>query len=106
MARFRKKPVVIEAALWDGQLVGDVVVDGKVVQGSCPNWFPAVGRVIQNKANATIREGEIAQCGDRLLIGTLEGVHEASPGDWIICGIKQELYPCKPDIFAATYDPA
>ena len=37
-------------------------------------------------------------------ITTLEGVMEASPGDWIIKGVKGEFYPCKPDIFAATYE--
>ncbi len=38
-------------------------------------------------------------------IGTLEGTHRADPDDWIIQGIKGELYPCKPDIFEATYEP-
>ena len=41
-----------------------------------------------------------------MLIETLEGVMCATPGDWIIRGVKGELYPCKPDIFAATYEPA
>ena len=41
-----------------------------------------------------------------LYIGTLEGIHRAEPGDYIIRGVKGELYPCKPDIFAATYEPA
>ena len=40
-----------------------------------------------------------------MTIQTLEGVMAASPGDWIIRGIKGEFYPCKPDIFSATYDP-
>lgn len=39
-------------------------------------------------------------------IKTLEGGHEVTPGDWIITGIKGEHYPCKPDIFAMTYEPA
>lgn len=39
-------------------------------------------------------------------IPTLEGDHIANIGDWIIKGVKGEFYPCKPDIFAATYDPA
>ena len=43
--------------------------------------------------------------GDSLIIPTLEGDHEAKPGDWIICGVKGEIYPCKADIFAATYEP-
>ena len=38
-------------------------------------------------------------------IDTLEGRHEVSRGDWIITGIKGEKYPCKPDIFEATYEP-
>lgn len=40
-----------------------------------------------------------------LVIETLEGAMEAKPGDWIIRGVGGELYPCKPSIFAATYDP-
>ena len=39
-----------------------------------------------------------------LEIETLEGIHRAMPGDWIIRGVKGELYPCKPDIFEATYE--
>jgi len=39
-------------------------------------------------------------------IQTLEGTMRAEPGDWIITGVKGEQYPCKPDIFARTYDPA
>lgn len=39
-----------------------------------------------------------------LVIPTLEGAHYASPGDWIIRGVQGEFYPCKPDIFAATYE--
>lgn len=44
--------------------------------------------------------------GEFLLIETLEGTHRANPGDWIIRGVKGEFYPCKPDIFAATYEPS
>ena len=39
-------------------------------------------------------------------IGTLEGPHEVTPGDWIIRGVKGEFYPCKPDIFEMTYEAA
>ena len=76
---FRKKPVVIEAREWTG---GNAV--------SLIDWI-----------------GEAAsQDGQSLIIHTLEGDHEASLGDMIIKGVKNEFYPCKPDIFAATYDPA
>lgn len=43
--------------------------------------------------------------GPFLIIPTLEGNHRADNGDWIITGVKGERYPCKPDIFEATYDP-
>ncbi|WP_204664866.1 hypothetical protein [Dyadobacter sandarakinus] len=43
---------------------------------------------------------------DKILIPTLEGVMEASLGDWIIRGVNGEFYPCKPDIFEKTYEPA
>lgn len=42
---------------------------------------------------------------DPLILETLEGPLTVSPGDWIIQGVKGELYPCKPDIFATTYEP-
>lgn len=44
--------------------------------------------------------------GDALIINTLEGQMTALPGDWIIRGVKGEIYPCKPDIFASTYERA
>lgn len=44
--------------------------------------------------------------GFDLEIRTLEGVMKADLGDWIICGVKGEFYPCKPDVFAATYEAA
>lgn len=78
MPKFRKKPIVIEA--WCN-------IPGVVV----PEWFECPGGLI---LGATIK------------IATLEGIMEASPGDWIIRGVKGEIYPCKPDIFNATYDPA
>jgi hypothetical protein len=40
-----------------------------------------------------------------IFIRTLEGVHTCSPNDWVIKGVKGEFYPCKPDIFEATYEP-
>ena len=41
-----------------------------------------------------------------LIIQTLEGPMKAAPGDWIITGIRGEKYPCKPDVFDRTYEPA
>jgi hypothetical protein len=84
MAQFRKKPVVIEAVQW---------LNRKIVCPPGPMWFcEAEEKRIINLA------------GDILVVKTLEGEMKAMPGDWIIRGVKGEIYPCKPDIFAATYE--
>ena len=49
---------------------------------------------------------EAFQTDEEIYIETLEGVMKANPGDWIIRGVRGELYPCKPDVFAATYEKA
>lgn len=79
--KFRKKPVVIEAV----QFSGDVGAPEIMALDLACEHVPGVG--------------------DCMLIRTLEGTMRATPGDWIIRGVKGELYPCKPDIFAATYEP-
>lgn len=78
--RFKKKPVVIEAFCF--------TVD------EVPDWWRELKDV----------QVEVDTCA--ALIPTLEGVMRASPGDWIIKGIAGEVYPCKPEIFKATYEPA
>lgn len=85
MPKFRKKPVVIEAWKWDGTEAGA----RKLCQLS-PSIFYCEG------------PGDLQE----IEIQTLEGNMTASAGDWIIKGVKGEFYPCKPDIFAATYEPA
>lgn len=84
MPYFRKKPVVIEAI----QFTGDNLYE--------------VGEFIGGFED----EAEPGAIGDCVLIDTMEGVMRADIGDWIIRGVKGEHYPCKPDIFAATYEPA
>jgi len=86
--QYRKKPVVIEAIQWDGGAISKIEI----------NRF--VGKELEMKAVPIFGSIEDA----RLYIPTLEGVMEASIGDYIIKGIKGEFYPCKPDIFEATYD--
>ena len=76
--KFRKKPVVIDAVQW----MGDNVFD---IHDFCGGLF--------------------THAGSRLAIQTLEGTMYADIGDWIIKGVKGEFYPCKPDIFEATYEP-
>lgn len=85
--KFQKKPVVIEA--W--QVVPD---DGSTQ--STPHWL----------VKAIIKETVVPVDGGGIDIKTLEGVMRAEVGDWIIQGVKGELYPCKPDIFEMTYQAA
>ena len=88
MARYRKKPVVIEAVQWDGK--DETIL--KIFQL----------RVVPPIAQAPITLGQ----GGCLNINTPEGAMTVLEGDWIICGVKGVLYPCKPDIFGATYEKA
>jgi hypothetical protein len=79
MAKFRKKPVVIEAFRY--------YVDPR------PDWF--CDKVSTN---------DILTYETHCSIMTLEGMMRGEVGDYIIQGVKGEIYPCKPDIFAATYE--
>lgn len=80
--KFRKKPVVIEAV----------------------QYAPTDIQKIWDEFGAADIYGPTEQT-DSAFISTLEGRMEVRPGDWIIRGVKGELYPCKPDIFALTYEP-
>ncbi len=80
MPLYRKKPVIIEARCFtghNGAAIGDWASDHGV---QCDLW------------------------PDHLDIRTLEGVMRVDPGDWVIKGVKDEFYPCKPHIFEATYE--
>lgn len=90
MGRYRKKPVEIEAV----QFNGFDTTSGQVILSERPEWL------IGEFGNRVLFFGE----KDTLTIKTLEGEHIASIGDYIIKGVKGELYPCKPDIFELTYD--
>jgi hypothetical protein len=93
MSKYRKKPVVIEAFRWTGG--PDQTEDPIwIVEAMKKNFFTDLGAV------RTIQLG-IGVC---LEIFTLEGKMCAAPGDFIIQGVKGEIYPCKPDIFEATYE--
>lgn len=83
MPKFRKKPVVIEAFRLPG--VGEDPDDFIA-------WADEVGLAF------------LSDYDEGIAIETLEGTMRADPGDWIIRGVKGEFYPCKPDIFAATYE--
>lgn len=79
MAKYRKKPVVIEAVQW----TGDNLKELKQMEG--------------------FNESYDLYCGE-LKIKTLEGIMTASVGDYIIRGVNGEFYPCKPDVFEKTYE--
>jgi len=107
MAKFRKKPVVIEAVKWNGFTIG-LTNGGEPMSTErldLPAWMPPVARVVTDeKWPSSVPAGNVWRDGDDLWIGTLEGPHRASPGDWIICGVKGELYPIKDEIFQETYE--
>lgn len=81
MARYRKKPVVIEAV--------------QITNATFDDDFPNSGHIAGLIYSPTRRD---------VSIPTLEGVMIGQIGDWIITGVKGEHYPCKPDIFEATYE--
>lgn len=76
--RYRKKPVEIEAVQWVGDNFNDIML---------------------------VLRRPMKLAGEKIEIETLEGTMLASLNDWIIKGVKGEIYPCKPDIFAETYEP-
>ena len=89
MAKYRKKPIVVEAWQWTS---GYLELDK-----TAPKW------VMDYKFGVSHEQVRLTQ-NVKLRIPTLEGEMYADIGDWIIQGVKGELYPCKPDIFEATYE--
>lgn len=85
--RFRKRPVEIEAMQYRPDLCNCAAVAAFAGDAYEP---------------AGCDDGD-AHAGDDWFISTLEGEMQVRPGDWVIRGVAGELYPCKPDIFAATY---
>ena len=94
MAKYKKKPVEIEAFQYDGDLKGR---DGNYY---VPDWaVKAFEEGIMFYDSLSDREEPY-----ELFINTLEGKHHVSINDYVIQGVNGELYPCKPDIFEKTYD--
>lgn len=91
---FRKKPVVIKAEQFTQEKLEAYFFDGgQLPEGLCVT-------------SSHIHKGDRKIWSFRAGVKTLEGFMTAEVGDWIITGVKGEHYPCKPDIFAATYEPA
>lgn len=87
MPQYRKRPVVVEAEQFfydQDRRTGELVPRGPVPDG--------------------VKYGRTVTAPKCWHVSTLEGEMVVSSGDWIITGIKGEKYPCKPDIFAATYE--
>lgn len=82
MAKYKKKPVVVEAIQWTGKNLND-----------CREFL-----------GNSYFDNSVLNSFNEILIETLEGKMRASVGDYLIRGIKGEHYPCKPDIFEATYE--
>lgn len=81
--KYRKKPVMVEAARWTGE--GWLALPFWARKGTMPVY--------------------VARGLAPLIVRTLEGEMKCQPGDWLIKGVNGEVYPCKPDIFEKTYEP-
>jgi hypothetical protein len=121
MTQYRKKPVVIDAEQWhkngdhslDYASAVEGFSDGVLVSFSPEHqktlgWEGQVVRYYRNPEDdgAGLCHHCLAKKHDHGWIDTLEGGHIVCPGDWIIRGVQGEFYPCKPDIFEATYEVA
>jgi hypothetical protein len=93
--RFRKKPIVIEAVLI-GTNAGST--SGLACFTEMPAWLKVA------LEDGTVRNAVDGESG--VIVRTLEGELHGRPGDWLICGVAGELYPCKPEIFDAIYERA
>ena len=91
---FRKKPIEIQA--WHWRFSTEQAEEPVWIRDALHRW-PQLGSIAFEPHHPD---------GPRIAIATLEGVMTANPGDWIIRGVKGELYPCKPDIFGMTYERA
>lgn len=89
MPRYCKKPLEVEALR-----VREILLKAKRSFKDLPVWL-----------KKAYEAGDIILAGDSIRVMTLEGEMRADKGDWLIRGIQGELYPCKNDIFNASYDP-
>ena len=97
MYKYRKKPVIIEAF--------QMTKERRFDNSEWPEWLHEAWNKPLPSENAVWPENLRKSNGkDRLCIGTLEGVYIVSWNDYIIQGIKGEIYACKPDVFEMTYD--
>lgn len=110
--KFRKKPVVIEATQWfkNGDHPEDKSMMIMAIGESNVQGILSEGKVVRYYRHPTeSARHKCMYCGDIMhnhgWIDTLEGGHIVCPGDWVITGVANERYSCKPKIFEATYEP-
>ncbi|WP_328439158.1 hypothetical protein [Nocardia puris] len=103
--RYRKKPVEIEAMHFRADISApDAMRIYHWVEKNTLGSFDPL-EVIEGRKPYPASGVSIDPRDGRMIISTLEGLHWVDRGDWVIRGIKGEFYPCKPDIFGATYEP-
>ena len=107
MSKYRKRPVVVEATQWFR--VGDHPLDNFVRFSGVENNKTSEPESLVVDHYLSFSKGDVCiGCGHLMRyhgwIETLEGGHIVCPGDFIITGVAGERYPCKPDIFAGTYE--
>jgi len=92
LAKFRKRPVEVNAIQWTGKNLDEITefLEEKAIKNSVSSGY-----------NFYL---DYQKVDGGLVIKTLEGEHIASIGDWIIKGVNGEYYPCKPDVFRDTYE--
>ena len=91
--KYRKKPVVVEAKQYDGTIQS---------VSRLSTWMDAFGAAYRIVPYASVAPPHAVP----FYVVTLEGEMLVGPGDYLIQGVQGEFYPCKPDIFEATYEPA
>lgn len=115
--KYRKKPVTIEAVQWDGTVEGATpIIDWILTNGGTaryvdkgedhPMRYPhEQGKIVDPRDGLDYPNGKaLATAPAFLVIETLEGAHRQDAQDFTIKGVAGEFYPCKPDIFSATYE--
>lgn len=118
--RYRKKPVVVEATRWfkNGDHPDDYATKHVGLEHGQPRTYTGPERKAMGWEGSVVRyfrrpdvsgAERCKHCANTMhvhgWIDTLEGGHIVCPGDYVITGVKGERYPCKPDVFAETYEP-
>ena len=101
--RYRKKPVEVEAVQVPKLRLGESTMRYVDRAIALADWCGGKSYMMANDGEKAYEASEVV--GPHILIPTLEGNMAARPGDIIIRGVNGEFYPCKPDIFAKTYEP-